>query len=168
MGGHDLPFSVSVPEIRPYEDVSTPRPLGKSSHYSLPAGCRTFSDPVRRLPVVMPRLLSMLFSNQGSFPPPALPGIRGTTSPSATLPTRPDPRGVPVGVCAPPTGLPVLLPHSSCMHASVKYPGGCEPVHVSLSSRSPAVFPFSAEGRHPHCPFRGLLDVRSRSGLHAR
>ena len=38
-------------------------------------------------------------SHQGSFPPPALPGIRGNTSPSATPPARPAPRGVPVGAC---------------------------------------------------------------------
>ena len=33
------------------------------------------------------------------FPPPALPGFRGNTSPSATLPARPAPHGVPVGAC---------------------------------------------------------------------
>ena len=69
----------------------------------------------RLSPVVMPFPLSVSLSNQGSFPPPALPGLRGTTSPSATLPARPAPRGVPVGMCAPPTGLPVLLPPPSSM-----------------------------------------------------
>ena len=34
--------------------------------------------------------------------------------------------------------------------------------------RPPATFPFNQEGRLPHCPFRGLLDVHSRSGLLAR
>ena len=38
----------------------------------------------------------MLLSNQGPFPRPALPGVSSTTSPSATPPARPDPRGVPV------------------------------------------------------------------------
>ena len=47
---------------------------------------RTFSDPGRLSPVVMPVLLPASLSNQGFFPPPALPGLRGTTSPSATLP----------------------------------------------------------------------------------
>ena len=60
---------------------------------------RTFSDPARFSPVVTPFPLSALLSNQGSFPPPALPGFRGNTSPSATLPARPAPHGVPV-VCA--------------------------------------------------------------------
>ena len=83
---------------------------------------RTFSDPVRFSPVVTPFPLSVSLSNQGSFPPPALPGLRGTTSPSATLPARPAPRGVPVGMCAPPTGLPVLLPPPSSMRAAATTP----------------------------------------------
>ena len=44
----------------------------------------------------MPCFRSMLLSNQGPFPRPALPGVSSTTSPSATPPARPDPRGVPV------------------------------------------------------------------------
>ena len=47
----------------------------------------------------MPCLLPMSFPNQGSFPPPALPGFLGNTSPSATLTARPAPHGVPVGAC---------------------------------------------------------------------
>ena len=83
---------------------------------------RTCSDPGRLSPVVMPFLLPASLSNQGSFPPPALPGIPGTTSPSATLPARPAPRGGPVGVCSPPTGLPVLLPSPSSMRAAATTP----------------------------------------------
>ena len=64
----------------------------------------------------------MLFSNQGSFPPPALPGFLGSTSPSATLTARPAPHGVPVGVCAPPPGLPVLPPLPSSMRAAATTP----------------------------------------------
>ena len=60
---------------------------------------RTLSDPARLSPSVMPSPLSASLSNQGSFPPPALPGIRGNTSPSATLPARPAPRGVRVDAC---------------------------------------------------------------------
>ena len=77
----------------------------------------------------------MLLSNQGSFPPPALPGICGNTSPSATLPARPAPHGVPVGVCAPPTGLPVLLPSPSSMRAAATTPA--EPADVRVA-RFPA------------------------------
>lgn len=73
----------------------------------------------------------MLFSNQGSFPPPALLGFCGTTSPSATLPARPALRGVPVGVCAPPTGLPVLLPFPSSMRATATTPA--EPVGARVA-----------------------------------
>ena len=83
---------------------------------------RTCSDPGRLSPVVMPFLLRVSLSNQGSFPPPALPGIPGTTSPSATLPAQPAPRGGPVGVCSPPTGLPVLLPSPSSMRAAATTP----------------------------------------------
>ena len=51
----------------------------------------------RQSPRPFPR--HALLSNQGSFPPPALPGLHGTTSLSATLPARPGPRGPPVGAC---------------------------------------------------------------------
>ena len=44
----------------------------------------------------LPCLLPMSFPNRGSFPPPALPGFLGHTSPSATLTARPAPRGGPV------------------------------------------------------------------------
>ena len=40
------------------------------------------------------------------------------------LSARPAPRGVPVGVCAPPTGLPVLLPSPSSMRAAASTPAG--------------------------------------------
>ncbi len=70
----------------------------------------------------MPCVLSALLSNKGSFPPPALPGLLSTASPSATLPARPAPRGVPVGACPPPTGLPVLLLSPSSMRAAANTP----------------------------------------------
>ena len=54
--------------------------------------------------------------------PPALPGFRGIAGLSATLPARPAPRGVPVGACPPPTGLPVLPPSLSSMRAAVITP----------------------------------------------
>ena len=72
--------------------------------------------------MITPFVLSAFLSNQGSFPPPALPGFCGSTSPSATLPARPAPHGVPVGVCAPPAGLPVLLPSPSSMRAAATTP----------------------------------------------
>ena len=93
---------------------------------------RTFSDPGRLSPVVTPCILSASLSNQGSFPPPALPGLQGNTSPSATLPARTAPRGVSVGVCAPPTGLPVLPPPPSSMRAAVTTPAEPAGAHVAL------------------------------------
>ena len=41
-------------------------------------------------------------------------------------------------------------------------------VHVSLASPEAAAFPEIQAGRLPHYPFRGLLDVHSRYGLHTR
>jgi len=48
------------------------------------------------------------------------------------------------------------------------YPGGSERVHVSIASPFHAAFPKLWAGRHPHCPFRGLLRLHSRYGPHAR
>ena len=47
------------------------------------------------------------------------------------------------------------------------YPGGSKRVHVSIASPSRAAFPKLWVGRHPHCPFRGLLRLHSRYGPHA-
>ena len=58
-----------------------------------------------------------------------------STSPSATLPARPAPHGVPVGVCAPPAGLPVLLPSPSSMRAAATTPA--EPADARVA-RFPA------------------------------
>ena len=65
---------------------------------------------------------SCALPNQGPFAPPALPGLSATTGPSATLPAQAGPRGFPVGACAPPAGLPVLLMPPSCTHAAVTTP----------------------------------------------
>ena len=80
-----------------------------------------------------PCLLVAPFSNQGPFPLPALPGFSGTTGLSATPPAQAGPRGFPVGACAPPSGLPVLLLSPSCTHAAV--PRRNRSVLASLASR---------------------------------
>ena len=69
---------------------------------------------------------------------------------------------------SPPTGLPMLLPPSPSMRASVTTPAG--PKGCPRRSLPPpsSAFPISQVGRPPHCPFRGLLDVHSRSGPHVR
>ena len=121
------------------------------------------SDPGRLSPVVMPSFLSVSLSNQGSFPPPALPGFRGTTSPSATLPARPAPHGVPVGVCAPPTGLPVLLPSPSSMRAAATTPAepaGARVVHFPAGGSLPQTTDGSAPALHVSRPARRSLALR--------
>ena len=144
-------FSPSTPAAPPLRRTCLQASIKKSSRHtlsisawsrrpgsSLAFACntvwnfRTFSDPVRLSPVVTSCFLSVLLSNQGSFPPPALPGLRGTTSPSATLPARPAPHGVPVGACTPPTGLPVLLPSSFSMRAATITPADPASARVVL------------------------------------
>ena len=72
---------------------------------------RTVSGASRLAPVPwVPVSFLASLSNQGPFPPQALPRFPGTTGLSATLPARTGPHGFSVGACAPPTGLPVLHP----------------------------------------------------------
>ena len=85
---------------------------------------RTFSDPGRLSPVVMPVLLPASLSNQGFFPPPALPGLRGTTSPSATLTAQPAPHGVPVGACHTTDRASRVAPIPLFHACRRQYPGG--------------------------------------------
>ena len=71
-----------------------------------------------------PCFLSVSLSNQGSFPPPALPGLCGNTSPSVTLPAQPAPRGGPVGPCHA-TGRASRVATLPLFHACRRqYPGG--------------------------------------------
>ena len=83
-----------------------------------------FVDPGRLSPVVMPVLLPASLSNQGFFPPPALPGLRGTTSPSATLPAQPAPHGVPVGACHTTDRASRVAPIPLFHACRRQYPGG--------------------------------------------
>ena len=77
------------------------------------------------------------FPNQGPFPPPALPGLPGTTSLSATLSAQTGPHEFPVGACTPPTGIPVLHP-SPCAHIVSPLARRRRPV---LRSPNPLAFP---------------------------
>ena len=75
----------------------------------------------------------------------------------------------PGSVCAsPPTGLPMLLPSSPSMRASVTTPADPEGCPCRSLPPPSSAFPISQVGRLPHCPFRGLLNVHSRSGPHVR
>ena len=113
---------------------------------------RTRSDPVRLLSVATPCLLSMLLSTQGPFPPPALPGFSGTTDPSATLPARPAPRGVPVDVCrisARASRVAAFFLFHACQR---HYPGENRWVPTSLASPSAYGLPLLTGGSAPALP----------------
>ena len=86
-----------------------------------------------------------------------------TTSPSATLPARPAPRGVPVGMCAPPTGLPVLLPPPSSMRAAATTPAepaGAYVAHFPARGSLPRKTGGSASALRVSRPARRSLALR--------
>ena len=110
---------------------------------------RTLCGPDRLSPVAMPCPLSVPFPKSGPFPRPALPGVLSRTGLSATLPARTGPRGFPVGVHPPPTGLPVLLRFPSSMHADATTP-------AKRTGASAACFP----DRHRSSPNLRRVDSR--------
>ena len=113
--------------------------------------------------MVTPFVLSVSLSNQGSFPPPALPGLCSSTSPSATPPARTGPHGFPVGACTPPTGLPVLLPSPSSMRAAVNTPAeppGARVVHFPAGGSLPRGTDRSASALFVSRPARRSLALR--------
>ena len=98
--------------------------------------------------------------------PPEVPSLRrhypassAPTDLSATLPARPGPRGLSVGVChATGQGFPCCI-QSPLPHMAPPIPRRNRPVLASLASRPLAAFPVSTAGRLPRCVFRGLLGV---------
>ena len=129
---------------------------------------RSSSDLARRLSVVVPCGRSILPPPYGPFPPPALPGFSGTTGLSATLPAQPVPRGLSVDVSLATdraSHVAALFLFPACQR---HYPGGPKGVPMSLASPPASAFPVSQAGRLPHCLFRGLLNVHSRSGPQVR
>jgi hypothetical protein len=54
-----------------------------------------------------------------------------------------------------------------CLHAVATTPAGPMSLVRSYQVPSASAFPVCAAGRLLHCPFRGLLSVHSRYGLHA-
>ena len=124
---------------------------------------RTLSGPARLSPVAMPIPLSASLSNQGSFPPPELPGFRGTTSPSATLPARPAPRGVPVGACHA-TDRASRVATAPLFHACRRqYPGGagrCPRRSLSGRCQPSPIFDGSASALPVSRPARRSLALR--------
>jgi len=120
-------------------------------------------------PIPLSSAASKAHQKQGPFPPPALPGFNGTTSLSATHRARPVPRGLPVDPHARSRDRASRVASTSLLYACHRqYPGGIsECVRRSLARRQQPS-PKSRSGRLPHHPFRDLLDVHSRYGLHTR
>ena len=108
------------------------------------------------------------FSNQGPFPPPALPGFSSTTGLSATPTAQAGPHGFPVDACHATGGASRVAACLPLVHMPPPLPRRSRPVLASLASRPLAAFPVSQAGRLPHYPFRGLLSVHSCCGLRTR
>jgi hypothetical protein len=133
-------------------------PPAASEHLTELIGC----------PISCPSPLPALILNQGSFPPPALLGFYGTTSLSVT-PWRPDhPHGRPVDRPRPRHGASrvarVVLVYM--LSPLPRHSDGRYYLAHSVPSYQPS--PIGLSGRPVHRPFRGLLSVHSRYGLHTR
>ena len=96
--------------------------------------------------------LSTSLSTWGPFPQPALPGVSGTTDPSATPTAQSAPRGGLVDACTSPTGVPVLLRLPSCRHAGANTPAGTARCIVRLPSRAAIGLPLLPGGSAPALP----------------
>ena len=143
-------------------------PSGVSEHFLKLPG-----SPQSPCPVPLPTSLS----NQGPFPPPALPGFLSTMGLSAT-PTGPAcpsrasgwrvprrRRGFP---CCAPLPLPCVPPPLPSELAQRAEPRRNRSVPASLASLPMAAFPGIQAGRLPRCWFRGLLGVHICCGPHGR
>ena len=154
--------------IRPVYALIAPRGVPGMPHGSFTFACDAaeVSDhlPVSRsLPMPWPLPLRTSLRTCGPFPPRALPRICGTTGHSATLSARPDPCGLPVGVCctsdrASRVATPSILHACQC-----QYPGGNSSVHVSFTSRATGGLPLvtggSASALHVSRPAQHSLRV---------
>ena len=105
---------------------------------------------------------SKAHQKSGPFPPPALPGLAGTTTLSDSRRHR-RPKATFEGATLMPPGLP-RLPASPFRRAVPTYPGGPRRVHLSVASPPRAAFPVIQAGRRPRLHFRGLLRLHSRYG----
>ena len=105
---------------------------------------------------------SKAYQKSGSFPPPALPGIRSTMTLSDSRPNRHPNRAVEAAALVQDGSPPITRNTFPTCHAH--YPGGPRWVHVSVASPSRAAFPDIQAGRRPRLHFRGLLRLHSRYG----
>ena len=123
----------------------------------------TLNDSDRLSPVATPCLFSVPLSKSDPFRRPTHLGVFSTPNLSITLPARPAPHGVPVCACTLLCRASRVAPFSifrTCRH---HYPGGNGSVLLSLvfpNRRRPSL---GTRRVLPHCRFRGLLDVHSRS-----
>ena len=102
------------------------------------------------------------------FPPPELPGFSGTTNLSAT-PRRPacPSRASGWSLLTTPWGFPCCV-RFPCVHAVATTPAQRLGVLLRSFTQPYQPSPKGLSGRPVHCPFRGLLGVHSRYGLHTR
>src|SRR5450631_3121609 len=136
--------------------LSRVTPSAAFEHFSELLGC----------PISCPSLLVASVLNQGPFPPPALPGFGGTTGLSV-IPRRPAYPSPASGWSSPTTqwDFPCCA-RFPCVHAVATTP--VQPLaalpcsSVQWCQPSPVWQP----GRPAHRPFRGLLGVHTRYGLH--
>ncbi len=130
---------------------------------------RTLSEFNRVSPISCALLLPAPALNQGPFPPPALPGFLSTTGLSAT-PARPNSPSRASGWSSRPTtqwGFPCCV-RFPLVYMPSPLPRHGDWVRLSLTSPAMTAFPVRGIGRPVQRPFRGLLSVHSRYGLHTR
>ena len=119
-------------------------------------------------PISCPFPLVAFVLNQGPFPPPALPGFVGTTDLSATprCPACPSPAS---GWSSPTTawGFPCCA-RFPYVYMLPPLPRRSVCVHICSIPQTCQFSPKGWSGQPAHRPFRGLLGVHSRCGLHTR
>ena len=137
------------------------------SRVTLPAASEHLTELIG-CPISRPSLLPALILNQGPFPPPALPGFIGTTSLSAT-PQRPALPSRASGWSSRPRHGASRVAYVVLVYMLSPLPRHSdERYHFAQSVSSYQPSPIGLPGRPVHCPFRGLLSVHSRYGLHTR
>jgi hypothetical protein len=100
--------------------------------------------------------------NQGSFPPPALPGFSGTMNPSDARSGRLPAEPLRISDSLASAGLPCC--DALCVDVPPPLPRRVVRTLDDCTPPDTAAFPALWPGRHSHLLFRGLLRVHSRCG----
>jgi hypothetical protein len=151
--------------------VGSPNRFGFSLRFHMVGASQLLKTPeFRRVaPISASSLLPASALNQGSFPPPALPGFPGNTSLSATLSRPACPSRASGWSCARPRERVSRVARAFlvCMLSPLPRHSDWTSylAHPSQSYQSSPVWPL---GRPVHRRFRGLLGVHSHYGLHTR